>query len=82
MFRPATSNSRERPGVRSFLLGAMATARALATLEDPVDERSSRTGLAHEGRAHPHRRPLVRVRPRRAGAVAPRDQPCLSPIGD
>jgi hypothetical protein len=82
MFRPASSNRLDRPGVRSFLLGAMATARALATLEDSVGEHSSRTGLAHEGRAHPHRRPLVRVRPRRAGAVAPRDQPCLSPIGD
>jgi hypothetical protein len=32
------------------------------------------------GAAHPHRRALAWERPRRPGAVAAREQPCLCPV--
>jgi len=42
--------------------------------------RPARAGAPAAASEHPHRRPLGSARSRRPGRVAPRPQPCLTPL--
>jgi len=93
-FLPAAPPVPEVPAVRPpaavacehMFPGATRTARALAALREVANRVAGPGGLLDDvlgdpaPAAHPHRRPLRATRPRRAGTVPVRPQPCLSPL--
>jgi hypothetical protein len=64
-------------------LGALRLTRSFLLLEDDYDVDWEVDPNEHSRAPHPHRVPLRgRIRDRRPGAVAMREQVCLTPVGD